>query len=243
MGVCTEERPVMHWQQSARFLGPGAREKSPTPPVAHQGSNQCGSAAGANNNHPLFRACSSSSCPDICDHSTKPFGNAYGTESFRSYETADRATFEDSAAKFSISRSRTDCTEVSDETTSGISFKTEPFGPPSSPESTSDSKITRNLDDCSGCGRQIQDRFYLSAVEKRWHASCLQCYACRQPLERESSCYSRDGNIYCKNDYYSSYTSRDLNGYTDITKSTSNGIFCISYEIRIQCLTNKDVIT
>lgn len=73
-----------------------------------------------------------------------------------SYETADRATFEDSAAKFSISRSRTDCTEVSDETTSGISFKTEPFGPPSSPESTSDSKITRNLDDCSGCGRQIQ---------------------------------------------------------------------------------------
>lgn len=48
----------------------------------------------------------------------------------------------------------------------------------------------------------FQDRFYLSAVEKRWHASCLQCYACRQPLERESSCYSRDGNIYCKNDYY-----------------------------------------
>ncbi|XP_043072248.1 protein apterous isoform X2 [Drosophila grimshawi] len=202
MGVCTEERPVMHWQQSARFLGPGAREKSPTPPVAHQGSNQCGSAAGANNNHSLFRTCSTSSCPDICDHSTKPFGNAYGSESYRSYETADRATFEDSAAKFSISRSRTDCTEVSDETTSGISFKTEPFGPPSSPESTNDSKVTRNPDDCAGCGRQIQDRFYLSAVEKRWHASCLQCYACRQPLERESSCYSRDGNIYCKNDYY-----------------------------------------
>lgn len=73
-----------------------------------------------------------------------------------SYETADRATFEDSAAKFSISRSRTDCTEVSDETTSGISFKTEPFGPPSSPESTNDSKVTRNPDDCAGCGRQIQ---------------------------------------------------------------------------------------
>ncbi|ALC41396.1 ap [Drosophila busckii] len=209
MGVCTEERPVMHWQQSARFLGPGAREKSPTPPVAHQGSNQCGSAAGANNNHPLFRStCSTTSCPDICDHSTKPFGNAYASESFRSYETADRATFEDSTAKFSISRSRTDCTEVSDETTSGISFKTEPFGPPSSPESTNDSKLNRNPDDCAGCGRQIQDRFYLSAVEKRWHASCLQCYACRQPLERESSCYSRDGNIYCKNDYYSFFGTR-----------------------------------
>lgn len=39
-------------------------------------------------------------------------------------------------------------------------------------------------------------------MDKRWHASCLQCYACRQPLDRESSCYSRDGNIYCKSDYY-----------------------------------------
>lgn len=48
----------------------------------------------------------------------------------------------------------------------------------------------------------LQDRFYLSAVDKRWHVNCLQCHACRQPLDRESSCYSRDGNIYCKNDYY-----------------------------------------
>ncbi|XP_017067713.1 protein apterous isoform X2 [Drosophila eugracilis] len=203
MGVCTEERPVMHWQ-SARFLGPGAREKSPTPPVAHQGRTQSVSAAGAKNKHPLFRVCSSASCPEICDHSTKSFGSSvFGIESFQSYEAADRSIFEDSTAKFSISRSRTDCTEVSDETTSAISFKTEPFGPASSPESTSDIKVPRSHDDCSGCGQKIQDRFYLSAVEKHWHASCLQCYACRQPLERESTCYSRDGNIYCKNDYYS----------------------------------------
>uniref|UniRef100_A0A1B0EVH2 Uncharacterized protein n=1 Tax=Phlebotomus papatasi TaxID=29031 RepID=A0A1B0EVH2_PHLPP len=49
---------------------------------------------------------------------------------------------------------------------------------------------------------RFQDRFYLSAVEKRWHAGCLQCCMCRQLLEGETSCYSRDENIYCKTDYY-----------------------------------------
>ena len=47
-----------------------------------------------------------------------------------------------------------------------------------------------------------QDRFYLSAVEKRWHAGCLQCCVCRHVLDGETSCFSRDGNIYCKSDYY-----------------------------------------
>ena len=50
--------------------------------------------------------------------------------------------------------------------------------------------------------KSFQDRFYLSAVEKRWHAGCLQCCVCQQRLEGETSCFSRDGNIYCKNDYY-----------------------------------------
>ncbi|XP_061402410.1 protein apterous-like [Musca vetustissima] len=237
MGVCTEERPVMHWQQSARFLGPGAREKSPTPPVAHQGNAaHCGSAAGANNssnnnnnnnnnnsnnnnnnnnnnsssNHShsnqfIFRSTQScSTCPDICEHSTKPFSAAAAAYSvaFRSYETAEQATFDDSSIKYAISRGQTECPDdLNDETNSGISFKTEPYGPPSSPESATETKPNCSPP-CAGCGRLIQDRFYLSAVDKRWHASCLQCYACRQPLDRESSCYSRDGNIYCKSDYY-----------------------------------------
>ncbi|XP_073845306.1 apterous isoform X2 [Musca autumnalis] len=229
MGVCTEERPVMHWQ-SARFLGPGAREKSPTPPVAHQGNAaHCGSAAGANNssnnnnnnnsnnnnnnnsssnshsNQFIFRSTSCSTCPDICEHSTKPFSAAAAAYSvaFRSYETAEQATFDDSSIKYAISRGQTECPDdLNDETNSGISFKTEPYGPPSSPESATETKPNCSPP-CAGCGRLIQDRFYLSAVDKRWHASCLQCYACRQPLDRESSCYSRDGNIYCKSDYYS----------------------------------------
>ncbi|XP_065161120.1 protein apterous-like isoform X1 [Atheta coriaria] len=55
---------------------------------------------------------------------------------------------------------------------------------------------------CAGCGMRIADRFYLQAVDRRWHAACLQCCQCRNPLDGEVTCFSRDGNIYCKKDYY-----------------------------------------
>uniref|UniRef100_A0A1B0A9J0 Uncharacterized protein n=1 Tax=Glossina pallidipes TaxID=7398 RepID=A0A1B0A9J0_GLOPL len=102
---------LIRFQQSARFLGPGAREKSPTPPVAHQGSTHCGSAAGVNNNQFLFRACST--CPDICEHSTKSFSAAAAAYSvaFRSYETAEQATYDESSIKYAISRTRTECSD------------------------------------------------------------------------------------------------------------------------------------
>uniref|UniRef100_A0A1A9V9A4 LIM zinc-binding domain-containing protein n=1 Tax=Glossina austeni TaxID=7395 RepID=A0A1A9V9A4_GLOAU len=135
-----------------------------------------------------------STCPDICEHSTKSFSAAAAAYSvaFRSYETAEQATYDESSIKYAISRTRTECSDVNDETNSGVSFKTEPYGPPSSPESANEIKPACSAEDCAGCGRLIQDRFYLSAVDKRWHVNCLQCYACRQPLDRESSCYSRD---------------------------------------------------
>ncbi|XP_075229108.1 protein apterous-like isoform X2 [Lycorma delicatula] len=55
---------------------------------------------------------------------------------------------------------------------------------------------------CAGCSRRISDRFYLYAVDRRWHASCLQCSQCRRALDGEVTCFARDGNIYCKKDYY-----------------------------------------
>ena len=56
--------------------------------------------------------------------------------------------------------------------------------------------------DCAGCGRKISDRFYLSAVDRKWHATCLQCCQCRIALDGEITCFTRHGNIYCKKDYY-----------------------------------------
>ncbi|KAJ8736898.1 hypothetical protein PYW07_000169 [Mythimna separata] len=67
-------------------------------------------------------------------------------------------------------------------------------------ESSEDSPATP--DECAGCGGRIQDRYYLLAVDRQWHGSCLRCCECRLPLDTELTCFSRDGNIYCKEDYY-----------------------------------------
>ncbi|XP_064458671.1 LIM/homeobox protein Lhx9-like [Ornithodoros turicata] len=55
---------------------------------------------------------------------------------------------------------------------------------------------------CAGCGSHIVDRFYLLAVERQWHTKCLRCCHCKQQLDSELTCFARDGNIYCKEDYY-----------------------------------------
>ena len=55
---------------------------------------------------------------------------------------------------------------------------------------------------CGGCGREIAERWYLRAADRAWHCGCLRCCHCRVPLAAELTCFARDGNIYCKEDYY-----------------------------------------
>lgn len=55
---------------------------------------------------------------------------------------------------------------------------------------------------CGGCGGRIADRFYLLAVDRQWHARCLTCCECKGQLDSELTCFAREGNIYCKDDYY-----------------------------------------
>ncbi|XP_058057682.1 protein apterous-like [Anopheles bellator] len=210
MGVCTEERPVMHWHQSARFLGP-PRERSPDLTNACQLSS--------NNNNINHRTCIS--CTDTCEHSLKatqggPGGpNAAGgllgvnhiyTDSCHSFESVPDRLIADRPNYFA-DLNRSDCSDSSSVLNSCIQLKSEPPGGPSSPESSNELPPT-GLDECAGCDMPIQDRFYLSAVERKWHASCLQCCICRQTLEGANSCFSRDGNIYCKTDYYRVFGSR-----------------------------------
>lgn len=54
---------------------------------------------------------------------------------------------------------------------------------------------------CAGCRIRITDKYYLCAVEKKWHASCLKCAECGAELENEASCFEKDGQIYCREDY------------------------------------------
>ncbi|XP_050461320.1 LIM/homeobox protein Lhx9-like [Cataglyphis hispanica] len=55
---------------------------------------------------------------------------------------------------------------------------------------------------CGGCGREIAERWYLRAADRAWHCGCLHCCHCRLPLAAELTCFARNGNIYCKEDYY-----------------------------------------
>ena len=55
---------------------------------------------------------------------------------------------------------------------------------------------------CAGCGARIVDRFYLMAVDREWHAECLKCSECSLRLDNELTCFTRDGAILCREDYY-----------------------------------------
>ncbi|CAH8458547.1 unnamed protein product [Dicrocoelium dendriticum] len=55
---------------------------------------------------------------------------------------------------------------------------------------------------CSGCRNQImQDRCLGLSDGQLWHMDCLSCIQCGRPLQEESSCFYRLGNVYCKEDY------------------------------------------
>ncbi|CAO1303746.1 unnamed protein product [Diamesa hyperborea] len=61
---------------------------------------------------------------------------------------------------------------------------------------------------CAGCGIHIKDRYYLLAADQAWHVRCLRCCRCSQHLDTELSCFAREGNIYCKEDYYRIFSMR-----------------------------------
>lgn len=49
---------------------------------------------------------------------------------------------------------------------------------------------------------KITERFFLHALDRYWHNSCLKCSCCGAMLaDIGSSCYTRSGMILCKTDY------------------------------------------
>ncbi|XP_071820440.1 LIM/homeobox protein Lhx9-like isoform X2 [Apostichopus japonicus] len=59
---------------------------------------------------------------------------------------------------------------------------------------------------CAGCGGQIGDRYFLNAADQQWHIQCLRCFDCKLQLDSELTCYSKDGKIYCKDDYFKRFS-------------------------------------
>ncbi|XP_014781074.1 LIM/homeobox protein Lhx9 isoform X3 [Octopus bimaculoides] len=61
---------------------------------------------------------------------------------------------------------------------------------------------------CASCGKRIMDRYYMMVAERQWHASCLKCCECKLRLDSYLTCFARNGNLYCKEDYYRRYAIR-----------------------------------
>ncbi|KAH3884864.1 LIM/homeobox protein Lhx3-like [Dreissena polymorpha] len=56
---------------------------------------------------------------------------------------------------------------------------------------------------CSGCERPILDRYLLNVLERTWHVQCVRCTDCACVLA--DKCFSRDGKLYCRNDFFRRY--------------------------------------
>ncbi|KAL1403175.1 hypothetical protein pipiens_005775 [Culex pipiens pipiens] len=59
------------------------------------------------------------------------------------------------------------------------------------------------VDPCAGCNKPILDKFLLNVLERGWHASCVRCCECHQPLS--DKCFSRESKLYCRNDFFRRY--------------------------------------
>lgn len=59
---------------------------------------------------------------------------------------------------------------------------------------------------CAGCDRPINDQYLYNVLDRAWHQSCIQCSDCKSSLNEK--CFSRDGKLYCKDDFFRRYGPR-----------------------------------
>ncbi|KAJ8414057.1 hypothetical protein AAFF_G00066550 [Aldrovandia affinis] len=81
---------------------------------------------------------------------------------------------------------------------------------------------------CAGCERPILDRFLLNVLDRAWHAKCVQCCECKCNLTEK--CFSRDGKLYCKNDFFRRFGTKCagcLQGISpsDLVRKARNKVF------------------
>ncbi|KAL5011465.1 hypothetical protein ScPMuIL_010016 [Solemya velum] len=52
------------------------------------------------------------------------------------------------------------------------------------------------------------ERYLLRVNSQSWHVSCLRCCVCQMALERQTSCFIKQDNIYCRVDYAREFGSK-----------------------------------
>ncbi|XP_061763345.1 LIM/homeobox protein Lhx5 [Nerophis ophidion] len=81
---------------------------------------------------------------------------------------------------------------------------------------------------CAGCERPILDRFLLNVLDRAWHAKCVQCCECKCALA--DKCFSRDGKLFCKMDFFRRFGTKCagcLQGISpsDLVRKARNKVF------------------
>ncbi|XP_042194601.1 LIM/homeobox protein Lhx1-like [Callorhinchus milii] len=70
---------------------------------------------------------------------------------------------------------------------------------------------------CAGCERPILDRFLLNVLDLAWHVKCVQCCECKCNLTEK--CFSREGKLYCKSDFFRRFGTKCAGCYQGISPS------------------------
>ncbi|KAG7481083.1 hypothetical protein MATL_G00063020 [Megalops atlanticus] len=97
---------------------------------------------------------------------------------------------------------------------------------------------------CAGCERPILDRFLLNVLDRAWHVKCVQCCECKCNLTEK--CFSRDGKLYCKNDFFRRFGTKCagcLQGISpsDLVRKARNKVFHLNCFTCMVC--NKQLST
>lgn len=64
-------------------------------------------------------------------------------------------------------------------------------------------QICNMVQQCAGCELPISDKFLLKVLDRVWHVKCVRCHDCKSALTNK--CFSREGKLFCKNDFYRRY--------------------------------------
>ncbi|XP_032902140.1 LIM/homeobox protein Lhx1 isoform X2 [Amblyraja radiata] len=97
---------------------------------------------------------------------------------------------------------------------------------------------------CAGCERPILDRFLLNVLDRAWHVKCVQCCECKCNLTEK--CFSREGKLYCKNDFFRRFGTKCAGCYqgispSDLVRRARNKVFHLNCFTCMIC--NKQLST
>ncbi|NXN83115.1 LHX5 protein, partial [Bombycilla garrulus] len=92
--------------------------------------------------------------------------------------------------------------------------------------------------------RPILDRFLLNVLDRAWHIKCVQCCECKCNLTEK--CFSREGKLYCKNDFFRRFGTKCAGcsqgiSPSDLVRKARNKVFHLNCFTCMVC--NKQLST